>query len=117
MNPLTLSIRTAPHGPVIELAGDLDHHSAPQVRDALPGLDLHTGQQLIVDLGALTCCDSSGITVLIAARNHALQAGADIALAAVPDRVRRILRVVGLEQVFATHPTVHEAAAAWAAPA
>ncbi|MFD8611629.1 STAS domain-containing protein [Streptomyces sp. NPDC059631] len=117
MTPLTLNIRTAPGGPVIDLAGDLDHDSAPQVRDALADLDLHPGQQLVVGLGALTFCDSSGITVLIAARNHALEAGADIALAAVPERVRRIFRIVGLDQVFTTHPTVQEATAAWTPPA
>nr|WP_168723391.1 STAS domain-containing protein [Streptomyces sp. SAT1]ANO41962.1 anti-anti-sigma factor [Streptomyces sp. SAT1] len=117
MTPLTLNIRTAPGGSVIDLAGDLDHDSAPQVRDALADLDLHPGQRLVVGLGALTFCDSSGITVLIAARNHALEAGADIALAAVPERVRRIFRIVGLDQVFATHPTVQEATAAWTPPA
>jgi anti-anti-sigma factor len=117
VNPLTLTTGTTPSGPVIELAGDLDHASAHQVRDTLPRLDLRAGQQLIVGLGALTFCDSSGITVLIAARNHALQHGAGIALAAVPDRVQRIFRIVGLEQVFATHSTVDDAAAAWTPPA
>ncbi|MEV6791671.1 hypothetical protein AB0M87_06665 [Streptomyces sp. NPDC051320] len=33
---------------------------------------MHAGQQLIVDLGGLNFCDSSGITVLIAARGYAL---------------------------------------------
>lgn len=116
-DPLTLNICTAPDGPVVEITGDLDHDSAPRIRDALAGLDLHPGQQLVVDLGALTFCDSSGITVLIAARNLALEAGADIALAAVPERVRRIFRIVGLEQVFTTHPTAQEATAAWTPPA
>ncbi|MYR57809.1 STAS domain-containing protein, partial [Streptomyces sp. SID625] len=55
-------------------------------------------------------------SVLIAARNHALEAGADIALAAVPERVRRIFRIVGLDQVLTTHPTVQEATAAWTPP-
>ncbi|MBT3150138.1 STAS domain-containing protein [Streptomyces sp. CHD11] len=112
MTALTLSTRTATSGPVIELTGDLDHDSAPQVRAALPHLDLRPGQHLIVDLDALTFCDSSGITVLIAARNYAHQRGAGIALAAVPDRVRRVFRIVGLDEVFATYPTAHEAVAA-----
>lgn len=76
---LTLRTRITTAGPVLELAGELDHHTAPEVRDALPGLDLRPGQQLVLDLAF---CDSSGITVLIAARNHAL--------VAVPERVARI---------------------------
>lgn len=110
---LTLHTRTTTAGPVVEIAGDLDYDTAGQVRAALPGLGLRPGQQLVLDLGSLSFCDSSGITVLIAARNHALAAGASIALAAVPDRVGRIFRIVGLEQVFPTHPTAEAAEAAW----
>ncbi len=48
-------------------------------------------------------CDSSGLGALIAAHNHAQAAGADIALAAVPATTLRILRIVGLDQVFPVH--------------
>ncbi|MFD7541720.1 STAS domain-containing protein [Streptomyces sp. NPDC059819] len=110
---LSLRTRTTTAGPVIELAGELDHHTAPEVRDTLPGLDLRPGQQLVIDLTGITFCDSSGITVLIAARNHALACSASVALAAVPERVARIFRIVGLEQVFPTHPTAQAADDAW----
>ncbi|WP_030728098.1 STAS domain-containing protein [Streptomyces sp. NRRL S-237] len=113
MTQLSMTTRTTSAGPVVELAGDLDHHSAAQVRGLLPELAVEEGQQLVIDLGGLTFCDSSGITVLIAARNHALAAHASIALAAVPDRVGRILRIVGLDQVFPVHPTAQAAEAAW----
>ncbi|MFE9483759.1 STAS domain-containing protein [Streptomyces spororaveus] len=113
MTQLSMNTRTTPAGPVIELAGGLDHHSAVQVRGALPGLAVGEGQQLVIDLAGLTFCDSSGITALIAARNHALAAHATIALAAVPERVTRIFRVVGLDHVFPTHPTAQAAEAAW----
>ncbi|MDH6220784.1 STAS domain-containing protein [Streptomyces pseudovenezuelae] len=114
---LTLLTRTTTAGAVIELTGGLDHHTAPEVRAALAGLDLRPGQQLVLDLAGITFCDSTGITVLIAARNHALAADATIALAAVPERVDRIFRIVGLEQVFSTHPTAQAAETAWRPPA
>jgi anti-anti-sigma factor len=114
---LTLLTRATAAGTVIELAGSLDHHTAPAARTALAGLDLRPGQQLVLDLDGITFCDSTGITVLIAARNHALAADATIALAAVPERVIRIFRIVGLDQVFVTHPTAQAAEAAWRPPA
>ncbi|MFD5110535.1 STAS domain-containing protein [Streptomyces cinereoruber] len=110
---LTLHTRTTPAGPVLELTGELDHHTAPEVRAALPGLTPSTGQQLVLDLGGLTFCDSTGITVLIAARNHALAANATVVLAAVPGHLERILRIVGLDQVFAIHLTAQDAETAW----
>ncbi|MFD3546953.1 STAS domain-containing protein [Streptomyces sp. NPDC058655] len=114
---MTSHTRTTPAGPVVELSGDLDHHTAPDVRALLPGIRLRPGQQLVVDLAGLSFCDSAGITVLIAARNHALAAGAQIVLAAVPERVSRIFRIVGLDQVFPTHPTAADAENAWPPPA
>ncbi|MCY0929064.1 STAS domain-containing protein [Streptomyces sp. H27-H1] len=114
MTQLSVHTRTLPCGPVIEMAGELDHHSAPQVSEILRGLTIDAGQQLLVDLGGLTFCDSSGITVLIAARNHAVAAHAAIVLIAVPDRVRRIFHIVGLEQVFPAYSTVEDAEKAWA---
>lgn len=116
MSQLRIRTRTTPSGPVIELAGELDHASAPGIRDLLPGLAIEQGQQLVVDLGGLTFCDSSGITVLIAARNVALAARSTIVLAAVPDMVSRIFSIVGLDQVFPVHPTVQAAEAAWTPP-
>ncbi|MFE2378079.1 STAS domain-containing protein [Streptomyces sp. NPDC059398] len=110
---LTFRTRATTTGAVIELTGELDHHTMAEVRAALSGITLRTGQQLVLDLEALTFCDSSGISMLIAARNHALAAGATIALAAVPARVARVFRVVGLAQVFPTHPTAQDAEDAW----
>lgn len=110
---LTLRTRTTPAGALIELAGELDYHTAGKVRTMLPTVPLRAGQQLTLDLGGLTFCDSSGITMLILVRNHAQAAGALIALAAIPDYISRILRVVGLEHTFLTHPTAEAAEAAW----
>ncbi|MFI7382192.1 STAS domain-containing protein [Streptomyces sp. NPDC049813] len=116
MTDLSVTTRILPAGAAIEVSGDLDHHTAPRIRGVLPTLPLGHGQQLLVDLGALTFCDSSGITALIAARNHAMAAGATLALVAVPDRVRRIFTMVGLDRVFPTYPTVQDAEAAWQPP-
>ncbi|WP_328333503.1 STAS domain-containing protein [Streptomyces sp. NBC_00455] len=110
---LTVAIRTTLAGPVIEISGELDHHTAPDVRGALTGLALNAGQQLVLDLGGLTFCDSTGLTVMIAARNRALAADATIVLAAVPASVSRTLSLVGLDQVFPAHPTAEAAEAAW----
>ncbi|MER6347639.1 STAS domain-containing protein [Streptomyces sp. NPDC001595] len=110
---LTVHVRAGTAGAVIEIAGELDHRTVHEIRAALLRVDLEPGQQLVLDLEQLTFCDSSGITVLIAARNHALAAGATIVLAAVPHRVSRVFRIVGLDQVFPTQPTARAAEAAW----
>ncbi|MGC9478749.1 hypothetical protein [Streptomyces mutabilis] len=42
---------------------------------------------------------------MIAARHHAHTAQADVALAAVPGHILRVLRLVGLDQILAPTPT------------
>ncbi|MER0449660.1 STAS domain-containing protein [Streptomyces sp. Edi4] len=101
MSALTITIREVSAGPVLAIAGDLDYDTAAQLRDELARTVLAPGRRLVLDLAGLTFCDSSGIAAFIAARNHAHAARADIALATVPDHTLRILRVVGLDQVFA----------------
>ncbi|GHH44169.1 STAS domain-containing protein [Streptomyces candidus] len=109
MSALKITSRDAATGPVVEIAGDLDYDTAGRLREVCTDLALHSGQRLVIDLAALEFMDSTGITALIAARNHALAAGADIALAAVPDNTIRILRLVGLDQIFPMHPSTEAA--------
>ncbi|MFE2376698.1 STAS domain-containing protein [Streptomyces sp. NPDC059398] len=104
MAPLTITSRDAATGPVLEIAGDLDHVTASELRTLLDDLTLDAGQVLVLDLAGLEFCDSSGITALLAARNLAIEQGAEIALAAIPANTARVLRVVGLDRVFTIHP-------------
>ncbi|WP_370949335.1 STAS domain-containing protein [Amycolatopsis sp. cg5] len=100
-------------GPVLGFAGELDADVAPEALEAIGALTLEKGQQLVVDLGELAFCDSSGVAVLIAARNHALAADAGIALAAVPPQLSRTLDLVGLTGFFTMYASTADARAAW----
>ncbi|MFE5190601.1 STAS domain-containing protein [Streptomyces sp. NPDC056628] len=104
MNALKISIRDAVNGPVLEIAGDLDYVSAGELRELLPTITVRPGQRLVVDLGALEFCDSSGITALIAAHHHAQSSGGELVLTAVPANTLRILSIVGLDQILTIHP-------------
>ncbi|MBB6417805.1 STAS domain-containing protein [Streptomyces sp. AK010] len=104
MNPLTIRQRDTATGPVLHVAGDLDFDQAPVLRGRLDQLPLSAGQRLVLDLSDLEFCDSSGITALLAARQHALAADADFVLAAVPANLTRVLTLVGLDQVFTLRP-------------
>lgn len=105
MSALITTTRSTPAGSVLKVAGELDHNTARTLQEAVQHVPLRPGQRLVLDLGALRFCDSSGISALIAARNLALAADATVALAAVPTPVARVLSIVGLDQVFPCYPS------------
>ncbi|MGY0071620.1 STAS domain-containing protein [Streptomyces sp. QTS137] len=84
-------------------------HNASELRELLTTLTLQPGRRLILDLTGTELRDPGGLTALIAARDHAHAAQADIALAAVPFRTLRV-RVAGLDRIFPLHPDSHSAA-------
>ena len=53
-----------------------------------------------IDLGGVTFIDSSGLGALVQVRNLANEQGAALVLVSTPHRVRRLLQVSGLDQVF-----------------
>ena len=104
MSPLKITTRDAATGPVLEIFGELDYDSATELKELIPTIALRPGQRLVLDLGGMAFCDSSGLSALIAAHNHAHAAQADIALASVPAHTLRTLRIVGLDQIFSVYP-------------
>lgn len=111
MSPLTITTRDAATGPVLEITGDLDYETAPELRKAVDGITVDVGQLLVLDLAGLDYCDSSGISALLSARSVAIEHGSHLALAAVPANTARILGIAGLDQVFSLHPDAATATA------
>ncbi|NJQ00494.1 STAS domain-containing protein [Streptomyces zingiberis] len=104
MSPLKITRQDRAAGPVLHVTGELDYDQAAALREETERLPLRPGQCLVIDLAGLEFCDSTGITALLAARQHAQAAGAEVALAAVPANTLRILTLVGLHQVFTLLP-------------
>ncbi|MDT9682459.1 STAS domain-containing protein [Streptomyces sp. TRM76323] len=104
MSPLNITHRDTATGPVLHVAGELDYAQSTALRRQVEQLPLERGQCLVIDLSGLEFCDSTGITALLVARQHAQAADADIALAAVPPNLMRVLAIVGLDQVFTIRP-------------
>jgi len=101
---MTLSITTS--GTAVLLSGDLDVQTSPSLRAELTDLidAAKPGDQVLVDLGAVTLVDSSGLSVLVAAHKLAVAGGARLLLAALPRHVERTLGITGLDEVLEIAP-------------
>ena len=108
---LTLNTRTQGEHTVLEVAGEVDVYTAPGLRDRVSDL-LDGGQhQLIIDLGGVEFLDSTGLGVLVAGLNRAREVGGSMSLVCPQERVLKLFRITGLDEVFTVHGTVDEALA------
>ncbi|MEV5320558.1 STAS domain-containing protein [Streptomyces sp. NPDC052687] len=94
---------------VLAVAGELDHHTARTLTFALDEAPFTAGARLVIDLSALTYCDSTGITVFVSAYQRAQAAGCSLTLAGVRHDLMRVFRIVGLDQLFTFQPTIEDA--------
>ena len=97
---------------ILSLHGDVDLHSAPELREALQGAIAEGARMLIVDLSGTTVIDSTSLGVLLGAlkrlreREHG-----QIRLVVARPEVRRILEITMLDRIFAVYETQDEALA------
>lgn len=87
----------------LRLDGEFDMGTAPLVEDALsPALDPRCAR-LVVDLADVSFMDSSGLRVLVVARN-ALDERAEMVIADINDQLRRLFEISGLTSAFTFEP-------------
>lgn len=92
------------------MAGEIDLHSAPQVRNNIVSR-LDEGQtQIAIDLAGVDFIDSSGLAALISGRKKAAEATGALVLISPTDPVKRALSVTGLDKVFDIYDSMDQLA-------
>ncbi|WP_217238405.1 STAS domain-containing protein [Streptomyces sp. AC555_RSS877] len=94
---------------VVTLRGEIDHTVTNELTEALLSYGSVTRPRTVVDLSGVTFMDSSGVNVLIGAHQAMSDAQGWLRLAGAQASVRRVLELVGLDQVMPCHPTVEQA--------
>ena len=88
---------------LVSVAGELDLHTAPLLRDALAIALKREESGLVVDLDECEFLDSTALGTLVEANAHLSRRNRRLSLVAPGGGVRRALEVMGLDRVFALH--------------
>lgn len=104
---------------VVTVSGEVDVHSAPQLRDGLISV-LAGGDNtasaaanaVVVDLTGVSFLDSTGLGALVAARTLAGERGVALRLACTSQRIVKLFTITGLDGVFEIHDSLAAALAA-----
>jgi anti-sigma B factor antagonist len=81
---------------VLELVGELDVVSAPELARRLGEVLAQSHPRVILDLGGLKFVDSAGVSVLIKAKRDAEANGRTLVLRRPTEQVERVFALVGL---------------------
>ncbi len=85
---------------VAHLAGELDHHGAGEVREALDTAILQQRcHQLVLDFSALTFMDSSGIGLVMGRYRLMASLAGTLTVQGTTPRLERMMRFAGLEKL------------------
>ncbi|WP_420116179.1 STAS domain-containing protein [Micromonospora sp.] len=108
----TLSTRQEGAGTVVEVVGDLDMSTTPQLRERLREVIEGGTRVVVVDLTGVGFMDSSGLGALVVAYRELRERNGWLGLAGVRRPVRTVLSITGVDQVVAVFDTVRDAEAA-----
>jgi len=94
---------------VLELSGELDYHSSPELREKLTELTAKQAPKILVNLGGVDYMDSSGIATFVEAFQKAKRYQGRLVLAALTATVRGVFEIAKLDSIFEITPTMAEA--------
>ena len=102
-------METDPH--VIEVAGDVDLYSAPELQEMTARAIDAGSRDLIVDLSRVTFLDSTGLGILVSTLNRLRRMRGTLALIVSDYDVERLLELSGLHGTFTIFRSRDEALA------
>ena len=99
--PFTLHVEGREDAVRLVATGELDPTTAPSVAAILKQ---HRGDDVVVDLAAVSFADSSIVRALVEERHHAALAGRRFGIAGASPRVRRSFELSGVAELFDWQP-------------
>jgi anti-sigma B factor antagonist len=112
-----ISSQTAEDVCLIELGGEVDERTAPQVSEAIESAVVTGVRAVVLDLCSVTFMDSRGLWALIRARRALSRRNVSFSLACLPhSEAGRLLELTGLATAFDVHASGAEALDAMLGP-
>ncbi|MGD9482066.1 STAS domain-containing protein [Streptomyces sp. TRM70308] len=113
---LTIRLHHTQGAVVVALSGEVDIDTAPDLRRSAHQLVDEGHQDLVIDMGDVTFCDSTGLSALIGIWHTTREAAGTMSLVAIPDRLHRMITVTGISELLPTYPTTAAALTAHPPP-
>ena len=95
---------------IVHLIGELDHHSAQEVRHKIDDIiDKDAIKNLVLDFSSVTFMDSSGIGVVIGRYKRMSSKNGQIAITSINNSIKRVFELSGIFRIIKTYDKIEDA--------
>lgn len=97
-----MSVEIKVNGEVVTalLSGELDHHTAREMRTAIDSaVDLNMPTLLILDFSGISFMDSSGIGLVMGRFRNLSRSGAQLHITGASPQIYKVMKLAGLERL------------------
>lgn len=103
-DPAEADLRLAGSAVTVTVRGEVDLHTAPDLRDTLAQAVDEQAELVLVHLDEVTFLDSTGLGILVGAWKAQRAAGGELELVCSRPEPLKLLRLTGLDRVLTVHP-------------
>lgn len=96
---------------VVEVSGDIDNFTAPQLREELLAVHQTGARIIVVDLAATDFLDSSALGALVGVQKSVEPGGAVVRVVCTKSNLRRVFEITRMTEVVPIFDSVDEAVA------
>lgn len=97
-----MSVKISVKGAVVTayLGGELDHHSAREMREAIDNaIELNMPELLVLDFSSVGFMDSSGIGLVMGRFRNLQKTGAQLHITGTSPRITKVMKLAGIERL------------------
>ena len=82
------------------LSGELDHHSARAMREAIDNaVELNMPSRLVLNFRNISFMDSSGIGLVMGRYRNLAKSGAELHITGASEQIHKMLKLAGIEKL------------------
>lgn len=82
------------------LRGEIDHHTAREMRETIDGaIELNMPTLLVLDFGGVSFMDSSGIGLVMGRYRNLIKSGAELHITGAAPNIYKVMKLAGLEKL------------------
>ena len=106
---MKINQRKAGEVTVLELSGEIDINTSPEVRKAFDQLIKHQEKRILLNFTQVSYIDSSGLATMVEMLQRLKRFGGQLRLSNLSEKVKGLFEITKLDRLFGIFPSEEEA--------